>query len=234
MAFHNSTEGDVAEALRELHHAENITVLGETLLPIQHMLIGWSEEVLYEVHSHPQALAQCRTFLLENYPGIKQEPALSTAAAVQLVKENRHVAAIASRRAAEVNNLPILAEDIGDIKGNTTRFLLLGRGETFPTGQDSTSLIFFPKKNRAGSLVDCLETFRKYDINLKKIDSRPTGTIDVYGFLTTLNGHIKDERVILSLNELQNLCSAIRIFGSYREAPLPKGTRAPDALNGIR
>lgn len=232
VALENSTEGDVREVLRELHHAKSITILGETLLPIQHMLIGQPGADIMEIHSHNQALGQCRTFLLENFPGIKQVESPSTAAAVEQVKQDHRIAAIAGRRAAEVDGLPILAEDIGDIKGNTTRFLLLGKGETFPTGQDSTSLIFFPKKDYSGALVDCLQTFRNQGVNLKKIDSRPTGILDVYGFLTTLSGHTKDEKVILSLNELQKLCSSIRIFGSYREAYLPKGSRAPDALNG--
>lgn len=197
------------------------------------MLIGWPEEEISEIHSHPQALAQCRTYLLENYPGIRQEPALSTAAAVQLVRENMHAAAIASRRAAEVNDLPILTEDIGDIKGNSTRFLMVGRGETYPTGQDSTALIFMPKGDRPGILARCLVTLASYGINLKKLDSRPTGIMRQYVFWVTIDGHLKDEKVKQSIDDLtQTCCSSVNILGSYRTAIPPKGTMIPGALNG--
>lgn len=235
VAIENSTEGDVAEVIRELKHTRNITILGETILPIKHMLIGWPEANITAIHSHPQALAQCRTYLLENYPQIKQEPALSTAEAVQLVKNNKVTAAIASRRAAEVNNLSILAEDIGDIKGNSTRFLMLGRGETNPTSQDSTSFIFIPKGDRPGILARCLTSIASYGINLTKIDSRPTdsGIMRQYAFWIILDGHIKDDIVKLCLKDLkETLCSSLRILGSYRKAILPEGSMIPGALNG--
>lgn len=233
VAIENSTEGDVVEVLRELNHARHITILGETILPIQHMLIGRPEETISEIHSHPQALAQCRTYLLNNHPGIKQEPALSTAAAVQLVKGNRHTAAIASRRAAQVNNLPILAEDIGDIKGNSTRFLMLGRGETYPTGQDSTSLIFNPKGDRPGILARCLTTIASYGNNLTKLDSRPIGTMRQYAFWAIMDGHINDQKIKESIDDLrETLCSSLRILGSYRKATIPEGVMIPGTLNG--
>lgn len=233
VAAENSTEGDVVEVLRELSHARNITILGETILPIQHMLIGRPEETISEIHSHPQALAQCRTYLLNNHPGIRQEPALSTAAAVQLVQQKKHIAAIASRRAAQVNNLTILAEDIGDIKGNSTRFLMLGRGETDPTGQDSTSLIFNPKGDRPGILARCLTTIASYGINLTKLDSRPTGIMREYAFWVIMDGHIKDQKIKESIDDLrETLCSSLRILGSYRKAAIPVGVMIPGALDG--
>lgn len=232
----NAIEGDVVEVLRELKHTKETNILGETILGIQHMLIGQPEarlEEIKEVHSHPQALAQCRAYLLTHCPKAIQKNASSTAAAVELVKENSRVAAIASRRAAEISNLPILAEDIGDIKGNSTRFILLGRGETLSTGQDSTTLIFVPREDRPGILADCLTVLKLYDINLTKLDSRPTGKMREYEMWLTLDGHIQDSNVSQALNLLDTrYCASLRVLGSYRKAIIPQGVKDPGVING--
>ncbi|MDD5415621.1 MAG: prephenate dehydratase [Candidatus Daviesbacteria bacterium] len=230
----NAIEGDVVEVLRELNHTRRITILGETILGIQHMLIGWPGFEISEIHSHPQALAQCRTYLLNNYPQAKQEPSSSTTAAVELARNNKQIAAIAGRRAAQIYNVPILAEDIGDVKGNSTRFLMLGRGETKPTGQDSTALVFIvPESNRPGMLARCLTVLASYDINLTKIDSRPTGIMRQYAFWVTIDGHIENDTVKQGINDLETTyCSSLRILGSYRKAELPAGARDPGTING--
>lgn len=229
----NAIEGDVVEVLRELNHARNITILGETILGIQHMLIGRSGERVDEIRSHPQALAQCRSFLLQHYSGIKQEPTPSTTAAVEIAKENKNVLAIASRRAAQIYDLPILAEDIGDIKGNSTRFLMLGRGETNPTGKDSTSMVFVAREDRSGILADSLMVLKSYGINLTKLDSRPTGVMRLYAFWITMDGHIKDESVRLAVDELKaTYTSSLRVLGSYKKADIPTGVKDPGVING--
>lgn len=228
----NSTEGDVIEVLRELNHITDATILGEHILAIQHMLIGWPKQRIDEVHSHPQALGQCRTWLLDNFPNVKQVPTTSTTAAVILAKENERIAAIASERAAQIHNLDILARDIGDIKGNSTRFLMLGRGETYPTGNDNTAIIL-TVEDHPGVLADCLVVLKNHSINLTKIDSRPTGKLGEYAFWITMDGHRRDERVKESLDELSRYCQQIRILGSYRKAELPIGARDPGAINGI-
>lgn len=229
----NAIEGDVVEVLRELNHTKDVTILGESILGIQHMLIGWPGELVEEIHSHPQALGQCRTYLLNHYPNIRQESASSTSAAVEVAKENRRAVAIASRRAAQLSKIPILAEDIGDVKGNSTRFLMLGRGEAYPTDQDSTALIFIPTGDRPGILARCLTALASYSINLTKLDSRPTGIMRQYAFWVTLDGHYKDEMVKRGIDDLrETYCSSLRILGSYRKATLPEGVRDPGAING--
>lgn len=231
----NAIEGDVVEVLRELNHTETLTILGEKILGIQHMLIGWPGEQIEEIHSHPQALAQCRTYLSENYPGVKQESASSTAAAVELVKTSKQTAAIASRRAAQINGLSILTERIGDVKGNSTRFLMLGKGETYSTDQDSTAMIFIPKGDRPGILARCLTALASYGINLTKLDSRPTGVMREYAFWATMDGHYKDNNVRRGIDDLrETYCSSLRVLGSYRKALLPEGTKDPGAINGNR
>lgn len=229
----NAIEGDVVEVLRELNHTKHLKILGETILGIQHMLIGWQGEQIEKIHSHPQALAQCRTYLLDNYPGVKQEPTSSTAVAVELVKTNKQIAAIASRRAAQINGLSILTENIGDVKGNSTRFLMLGKGETYPTGQDSTAMIFIPTGDRPGILARCLTALASYGINLTKLDSRPTGVMREYAFWATMDGHYKDNNVRHGIDDLrETYCSSLRVLGSYRKTLLPEGTRDPGAING--
>lgn len=229
----NSIEGDVVDVLRELNHTRGITILGEAILGIQHMLIGWPGEPVEEIYSHPQALGQCRTYLLNHYSNVRQEPTSSTSAAVEVIKANRRAAAIASRRAAQISNMSILAEDIGDVKGNSTRFLVLGRGEAYPTGQDSTALIFIPRGDRPGILARCLTALASYGINLSKIDSRPTGVMREYAFWITMDGHYQDEKVRRGIEDLENTyCKSLRILGSYRKATLPEGVRDPGVING--
>lgn len=197
------------------------------------MLIGRPGERIDEIRSHPQALAQCRTYLLDNYPNIKQEPSTSTTAAVEIAKLNSQTAAIASRRAAQIYDLPIIAENIGDIKGNSTRFLMIGRGETSLTDQDSTALIFVPTADRPGILARCLTALASYGINLTKLDSRPTGVMREYAFWVTLDGHIKDDKVKRGIDDLrETYCSSLRILGSYRKANLPQGVKDPGVMNG--
>ena len=129
--------------------------------------------------------------------------------------------------------MPILAEDIGDVRGNSTRFLMLGRGETDSTGQDSTALIFVPKGDRPGILARCLTALASYGINLTKLDSRPTGVMREYAFWITMDGHLKDPMVKRGIDDLrETYCSSLRILGSYRKADLPEGVRDPGVING--
>lgn len=230
----NSTEGDVMEVLRELVRAHRVNVLGETIRRIEHMLIGRPGEPIEEIYSHVQALGQCRAFLLANYPQARQISTPSTADGVEQIKDKPNAAAIASRRVAEMSGLSILAENIGDMKGNSTRFLMIGRGETQPTGEDTTSLVFVPKEDYPGILWECLGVFRMHGINLTKIDSHPTGRLREYMFMASLDGHQVDDIVRRALTLLEEqYCSSIRRLGSYRKAQLPEGVREPGAINGV-
>jgi len=215
----NSTEGDVVEVLRELNYAKRVRILAETILGIKHSLIGRLGVSLEQIRSHPQALAQCRSFLLKNYPTVSQQQSLSTTAAVEAAVIDNKIAAIASSRAAEIYGLSTIAEDIGDIVGNSTRFLVIGRGETSPTGYDATALIFTPVNDQVGILAKCLTLFSSYGINLTKIDSRPTGALREYDFLVTLDGHIQDSAVKGAVTELRTkYCPSLRVLGSYRRS----------------
>lgn len=233
----NSTEGDVMDVLRALVHTHRLSMLGETILRIEHVLIGRNNQPIQEVYSHVQALGQCRAFLLSNYPGAIQISTPSTAAGVAQLKDKPNAAAIASRRAAEISGFPILADNIGDVKDNSTRFVLLGRGKTNPTNdpdkKDSTTLVFVPKEDRAGILARCLTALASYGINLTKIDSHPTGIMRAYMFLLTLDGHQQDPVVRAAIEDLRaTYCASLKILGSYRKAEVPEGTKEPGFLNG--
>lgn len=233
----NSTEGDVMEVLRELVHTRHLSILGETIIPIQHMLLGKPGQPVEEVYSHIQALGQCRAYLLSHYPDARQISTPSTADGAKQIEDKPNAVAIASRRVAEMSGLPIIAANIGDIGNNSTRFILVGIGETTPTGQDNTTVGFVPREDRIGMLADCLRLLAKYGINLNKIDSHPTGNpigiFREYMMLANLDGHWKDPPVKSALMELETTyCAYLKIFGSYRKAEVPEGVREPGVLNG--
>lgn len=231
----NAIGGDVADVLAALNHTKNLTILGERVVGIQHMLAGRADRgIINRIASHPQGLAQCGRFLREHYPKILTQVVDSTSAAAELASKDPSVLAIASRRAAQINELTILDEDIGDVKGNSTRFLLLGRGETDPTGDDLTSLLFVPKVNKPGILARCLTAISAYGIDLAKITSHPTGAMGQYAFWTVMQGHLRDNNVSAAIQDLrETYCSTMRIFGSYARSELPIGAREPGAINGF-
>lgn len=236
VAVENSTEGDVMETLRELIHAKGgITILGEVIVPIQHMLIGRPKGQVTKILSHPQALGQCSDFIFARYPQVELISTTSTADAVLQVADMEDAAAIASRRAikGDDKSLEILAENVGNNKHNTTRFLIIGRGETIPTGEDTTIVAFYPREDRPGLLRDCLEVLAVHGINLSDIKSHPTGRMRQYMFLASLWGHQKDDNVTRALWLLnERFCSSLRILGSYKTAPIPEGMIEPGAING--
>lgn len=235
VAVENAIEGNIMETLREIVRAKNATILGEGIVKIDHMLIGNRPgDEIRKIYSHPQALGQCSEFISANYPNAELVPTTSTTRAVEEIINMVNAAAIANRRSAGIYRMPILAESIGDNPHNTTRFWLIGRGETQPTGEDTTSLVFTPKEDYPGILWECLGVFKEHGINLTKIDSHPTGRLREYIFLASLDGHKEDDIVKRALSSLleKQYCSSIKILGSYGKAQLPEGVREPGAING--
>lgn len=233
VAIENAIEGNVMETLRELVHAKNITILGEGIIRIDHMLIGRVGEEIQRIYSHPQALGQCSEFIATNYPQAELVHSTSTTKAVEEIQNMSNAAAIANRRSAQIYRMSILAESTGDNQHNATRFWLLGRGETEPTGEDTTSLVFIPREDRSGILRDCLDVLAMHGLNLTRIDSHPTGRINQYIFIASHNGHWKDNMVKRAHTLLQEgYCSTVKILGSYKRAIMPEGTYEPGAING--
>ena len=215
----NSIEGSVNETY-DLLLDTNFVVSGEIYQRVRHCLIvnkgGGSN--IRSVYSHPQALAQCRRYLQGR--NLATVAAYDTAGAVKMIKQkkNMKVAAIASRRAAELNEMDILEEGIEDIKNNFTRFLIMSKIRTKPTGRDGTSMIF-SVKHIPGALFSILEEFANRNINLTKIESRPKKEKPwEYNFYVDFEGHIDNKIINVAVESIKKKAAFIKILGSYERA----------------
>ncbi|MEX2598414.1 MAG: prephenate dehydratase domain-containing protein, partial [Dehalococcoidia bacterium] len=177
------------------------------------------------VYSHPQALGQCRSFLLRELPSVEIAASLSTAAAVeQAVNANKPAAAIAPRRAAEIYRAEILAEDIQDHSNNVTRFVVLAKQDAPTTGDDKTSICFTFDEDKPGQLYRVMGLFAEAGINLTKIESRPTRLgLGRYYFLVDLQGHRNDPDVCGVLEQVERVASSSKVFGSYPRFVMQNG-----------
>jgi prephenate dehydratase len=219
VAIENSIEGSVPDTLDILIHEERLSIRRELVLPIEHFLLvrpGTQASDVTVLLSHPQALGQCRRFIERCFPKAEVVAALSTATAVEEMMAREGAAAIATRRAVEIYGAEILARDVQDRSDNLTRFVVLAEGDHPPTGNDKTSLAFSFAEDRAGLLMEVLQEFSSRDINLTKIESRPTKErLGEYIFLVDLAGHRQDAKVVETLTRVEALSSLFRIFGSY-------------------
>lgn len=201
----------------------DLYVTAEHSLRISHCLIAHPGARLSEivrVYSHPQALAQCERNLrqLENVQGIATA---DTAGSVRLIKEQglTNAAAIAGERAAELYDMAILRRGFEDESANYTRFIALGREPVTPGGEAKTSLAF-AGKNEPGLLFRCLSAFALRDIDLTKIESRPIrGVPWEYIFYLDFAGSMSDERSRRAIEQLEEMATFVRVFGSYPRAP---------------
>ena len=220
VAIENSIEGSVTDTLDLLIHGSDLAIKYEVVLPIRHCLLvqpGAQANDIKVVYSHPQALAQSRRFLEKCFPKAQMEAALSTAAGVEEVKKSDgSVAAVATSRAAELYGVHVLASDIQETVTNVTRFVVLAGQDHPPTGIDRTSLCFSFDDDRPGILVEVLGELAIRNINLGKIESRPSkDVLGRYIFLVDLFGHRQDPPVREALDRIGKVSSRLRVFGSY-------------------
>jgi chorismate mutase/prephenate dehydratase len=211
----NSTEGVVTSTLDMFVDSE-LKITAQIVLPIQHCLVGnGPRSAVRRVYSHPQALAQCRGWIQNHLPEAETIEASSTTRAAELAAENPAAAAIASSLAAERYKLRILQANIQDNANNATRFLVLGRQLSQPSGKDRTSLIL-SIADEVGSLYRALAPFRRYRINLTKIESRPSKrTAWKYFFFIDFDGHITDPRIARAVKYVEEHCHFVKVLGSY-------------------
>lgn len=214
----NSIEGMVSHTLDMFADSE-LKICSEILLPIgQHLLSRSLLEEIKIIYSHPQAFAQCRLWLESNLPGCELRDAGSTAEAARIASSEPSSAAIASRAASGLYSLPVVSAEIEDTSSNFTRFLVIGPEDSPRTGKDKTS-IMFSIKDRIGALYDMLRSFKECNINLTKIESRPSKKKAWdYFFFVDMKGHIEDENVAAALGELKKECMLFKLLGSYPEA----------------
>jgi len=212
----NSTEGAVNVTLDRLIDAE-VHITGEVTLDISHHLVSQCAELreIKVVCSHPQALAQCRQWLNANLPNVRTEEASSTAAASERARDDATAAAISSEMAARLYGVPVLRARIEDNPANSTRFLIIGREPTPPTGRDKTSILF-SMKNEPGVLYSILQPFAGRRLNLTKIESRPTKRRPwEYVNFVDFEGHRDTDVVRGVLAEVKERCQFLKILGSY-------------------
>ncbi|PKB82784.1 MAG: prephenate dehydratase [Chloroflexi bacterium] len=223
----NSLEGSVTFTLDLLISQPSLFIKGEVVVPIEHYLMakpGTVPSKIKVIYSHPQALAQCRTYLEENYPQAQQMDSLSTASAVSdSFASTVPAAAIAPRRASELNEVDVLDQGIQDVASNVTRFAVLGLSDHAPTGKDKTSMAFTFEDDEPGLLYRVLREFEKRNINLFKIESRPTKQyLGEYIFLMDCGGHRQESPMKEALAALSEPISMLRVLGSYpRWSPKP-------------
>jgi chorismate mutase/prephenate dehydratase len=216
----NSLEGSVNQTY-DLFLTHDLKVCGEIILRVSHCLIAnpsTSLEAVKAVYSHPQALAQCRNFL--ERLGRELIPTYDTAGSVKMLKEKglKDAAAVASERAAELYGMKILAREIEDNPANYTRFFVLSQEDSLMTGKDKTSIIF-STAHKPGSLYHALGEFATRNINLAKIESRPTKQKPwEYNFYLDFEGHRGEQRCVEALKALKKHTAFIKILGSYPRA----------------
>jgi len=211
----NSNEGSVNVTLDLLVDTE-LSICNEIGLKIEQCFLAKDPKAtILRIYSHPHALAQCRSWLSKNYPDAELISVSSTAEAAKNASKESHAAAIASEAASKIYDLKILNKGIQDSKQNFTRFFVIGKIQTHPTGKDKTSLVFMVK-DKVGILHHILGIFEKNKINLTKIESRPTKKKAwEYVFFVDLEGHIENTNVLKAFKELEQNCVFVKVLGSY-------------------
>lgn len=217
----NTTEGVVTHTLDMLVNYD-LKIYSEIMLEISHDLMNISGNLsdIKKIYSHPQAIAQCKHWLMKNLPDVPIFDVDSTARAAQLVCDNPDAAAIASEFAGRLYNLKIVEERIEDNPNNVTRFLVISKDFAERTGKDKTS-IMISIKDKVGALYETMSCFR--EVNLTKIESRPSKKKAwEYLFFIDLDGHYDDPEIAEVLKKLKDYTLEIKILGSYPKGKLEK------------
>ncbi len=212
----NSIEGSVTESLDALVEYE-VAVVREIVTPIRHALLAQSEE-FETIASHSQALAQCRSYIEEHYPDVALEAVASTARGVERAREDATIAGIGHPDNAH-DGLRALAEDIQDRTSNATRFFVIAPMAERAEAGGKTSVIIYPNTDYAGLLLELLEAFADRDINLTRIESRPSGSrLGDYLFHLDFGAGLYEDRTQAAIAEVESIIADdgwVRPLGSY-------------------
>ena len=223
----NSTQGSVTMTLDALWQLDGLQIQHALVLPIAHMLLSRAEALaaIRTVYSHAQALAQCQRWLERHLPAAQLVATPSTTEAVEKLTGDPAGAAIASPRSATLYDMPILAQNVNDYPDNCTRFWVMGR-EASQRG--SYVSLAYSLADEAGALAHSLAVLANRQINLVRIESRPTKRLlGEYLFFIDLEGSLDDPVMQSALAELQPRARELKIFGSYELLPVSlDGARA--------
>lgn len=217
----NSIGGSVDNTLDTLWELDSLQIKHALVLPIEHALLSHAIALndIKFVYSHPQALAQCQQWLEQFLPTVDLIPTSSTTEAVKHVNREMTAAAIASSSAASLYQLPVLARTITDHRDNCTKFWVLSRQ---PALQGShTSLGFSLPENTPGALLKPLQLFATQNINMSRIESRPTKrSLGDYHFFVDIEASLDNPSTQAALQLLENCTKTLKVFGSYTELPI--------------
>ncbi len=212
----NSSEGLVNSTLDMLVNSD-LQIYSEIYIKISLYLLGFDTDLskVTKLYGIKIANSQCKNWIAANLPNCEIIETSSTAKAAQIVAEKREGAAIASKIAGDIYGLNTIRENIEDLPNNSTRFLIIGRSQCLPTGKDKTSMVF-SLSDKPGSLFLTLKPFYEKNINLSKIESRPTRRNSwQYNFFVDFNGHEKDPEITEIISEIRERATFFRILGSY-------------------
>jgi chorismate mutase/prephenate dehydratase len=217
----NSTEGVINHTL-DMFLQSKLSICGEVELRVHHHLLSadGDKTKVTRIYSHQQSLAQCREWLDANCAKIERVPVSSNAKAARLAQEEPGAAAIAGEVAAELYQLKFIEKNIEDNPDNTTRFLVIGKQRTPPSGDDKTSLLV-AASNKPGALFRLLKPFADGGISMSRIESRPSRLANwEYVFFIDFDGHMDDARVKECLKSLREEATLLKVLGSYPRAVL--------------
>jgi prephenate dehydratase len=238
VALENSIEGTVSIALDQLVFERDLIIVGEVVLPVTQNLLapaGTGVSDIRRIVSFPHATGQCRAWLTANLPDAEEVASRSTAEAVRQVAKagEGDTAAIGTALAARLYGLEVLVPGIEERVGNSTRFVLVAppdAGIPAPTGHDKTSVVCFQSADHPGSLHGILGQFSARDLNLVKLESRPTKReLGEYCFIIDFEGHVGDEVVADCLRDLHASLRELKFLGSYPAAGAHGPARRRDA-----
>lgn len=216
----NSIEGSVGETLDQIIKSSQKIVIGfEIIIPIEHCLITKVKALneIEKIIAHPQALSQCQGYIKRFLPGATIEPTTSNSLAVKMVSESDHgLAAIGPEAAGKIYNVPVFQKAINDEKENFTRFVVVGTETPEPSRKDKTTIAFGVPYDKPGTLVGVLNSFSNENINLSRIESRPSRKVlGEYIFYVDLETHRENPALKKALSEVVSNFSFYRWLGSY-------------------
>jgi chorismate mutase / prephenate dehydratase len=212
----NSIEGAVNHTL-DLFFESDLKICAEKYITIHHALLSKADrmEEIQTIYSHPQAFAQCRSWIRKNLPGARLSECSSTAHAAQKAFREKNAAAIAGSEAAHIHGLKIIASSIEDYTKNVTRFLVIGKEDVGPTDRDKTSIMFVTA-HVPGALYKALEPIASAGVNMLKLESRPAKYEDWhYFFFVDVEGHIQDAKIKKTIDAMKRFCPYLKWLGSY-------------------
>ncbi|MBT4162623.1 MAG: prephenate dehydratase [Gammaproteobacteria bacterium] len=215
----NSSEGVISHTLDNFL-SSNLRICGEVEIRVHHHLMtsSGSDSEIKRIYSHQQTLGQCRRWLNGHYPNVPQLTATSNAEAARRIAEEPDAAAIAGEIAADIYDLKIISRQIEDEHDNTTRFIVVGRDEVGPSGNDKTSIVVYTH-NQPGALYKLLEPFHRHGVSLTSIETRPSRTgMWSYVFFIDFEGHHSDELIQTVLGEIDKDALEVKMLGSYPRA----------------